>query len=69
MAICVYVKYQSRLTRQLNRHGGRNDVSSNMLANCSSMLANRATDTDSVIDRKWAGPTSPRLYTIARESC
>ena len=57
------------LTKLITRHGGRNDVSSRLLPNCSTTLANRASTIDTVTDRKWAGPTSPRLYTTARDSC
>lgn len=59
----------SELTKLIKRHGGRNDVSSRLLPNCSMTLANRASAIDTVTDRKWAGPTSPRLYTMARDSC
>ena len=67
--MCSVILFRNTLTRQVNRQGGRNDVSSKVLANCSAMLANRASVIDRVMDRKWAGPTRPRLYTTARESC
>ena len=57
------------LTKHINRHGGRNDVNRRVFPNWSTILASRATTMESVTDRKWAGPTSPRLYTMARESC
>jgi hypothetical protein len=57
------------LTRLIKRHGGRNDVSSRLLPNWSTTLASRARAIDRVTDRKWAGPTSPRLYTTARDNC
>ena len=51
------------------RQGGRNEVSSKVFANWSRILANRASAMESVMYRKWAGPTSPTLKTTARESC